>query len=271
MNPYLIQRGTFKKIADSEITGFDSLVQLDYMGSVEFEFGTIPGSLKQICADWKNYRLSRVESIQDLDGGILYILAPLSFLVSGYPKDETVTHLELKKIATNLFTQKHPYRMKEYSYCYERIHGDTFTGRIPEINFWWDVEHHWMMCFGEDIKRLVMAIQKVCVKKELSFEGGPTVGDELFKMPVFKMDTGKNAITVTDFNGHNTIISLGKVQSVSEDPDKVTVVVHTRSGEVKPLYVRVLPSTKREYLVGLLGERANMNARKKEREANHAK
>jgi len=128
-----------------------------------------------------------------------------------------------------------------------------------------------MMCFGEDIKRLVTAIQKVCVKRGLPFEGGPTVVDDIFGMPVFQMDTGKNAITVTDFHGHSTIIVLGKVQSVSEDPDKVTVVVHTRSGEMKPLYVRVLPCAKRDYLVSLLKEKASINARKKEKGAARAK
>jgi hypothetical protein len=54
--PYLIQRVSRRKhIADHQ-KGFDRIFELDYMGSSEFEFGTIPQALKAMRAnknsDW---------------------------------------------------------------------------------------------------------------------------------------------------------------------------------------------------------------------------
>src|SRR5580692_1422841 len=46
--PYLVQRGKFKN--SPKIEGVDSLIDFDYMGSAEFEYGALPKALKEICA-----------------------------------------------------------------------------------------------------------------------------------------------------------------------------------------------------------------------------
>ena len=43
--PHLIQRGTIK---EGEYTGLDSLINYDYMGAAEFEFGALPKALTNL-------------------------------------------------------------------------------------------------------------------------------------------------------------------------------------------------------------------------------
>jgi hypothetical protein len=258
MQPYLIQRGTFKPVPDQEILGLDTLISYDYMGSSEFEWGALPASLTKICKSWDTYKISRIDEIQDLDGNYLYFVAPESFKTSGWP-EETATHETLVGVIKTLFSEKYPYRLKERCECYDRIHGDSFTGRISDTNFWWDVENNWMMCFGKDIQRLILAIQKVCVKKALPYEGGPSVKDSVFSTPVFAMDALKNKVTVTDFGGRTTIISLLNVKNVAESPEAVVVLVRTRAGVDKELDIQIKPCAKRDFLVQLLKDRIDYN------------
>jgi hypothetical protein len=261
MKPWLIQRGTFKKIPDQEIVGLDSLISYDYMGSSEFEWGALPQSLTAICQKWQSYKVNRMDEIQDLNGNYLYFLSPEIFEeVSWHEGKSTIE--DLKGIIKNLFTKRDSYQLKERSNCYEHIHGDVFSGRIPETNFWWDVNYHWMMCFGKDIKRLILAIQKVCEKKSLPYDGGPTVGDDIFSIPIFGMDALKNKITITDLNGRATIISLGNVKSVIESPERVIVGVRTRSGTDKDLDISIQPCAKRDFFVKLLQDCIELNQRK---------
>ena len=39
--PYLVQRAKFTNVKNEEIIGIDSLLDFDYMGSSEFEWGSI--------------------------------------------------------------------------------------------------------------------------------------------------------------------------------------------------------------------------------------
>ena len=44
---YLIQRGTFKTTGE-KLTGTNGVVNLDYMGSAEFEWGAIPKAYRRL-------------------------------------------------------------------------------------------------------------------------------------------------------------------------------------------------------------------------------
>jgi hypothetical protein len=230
------------------------------MGSAEFEFGALPKSLKWICANWPTYVVKRVEKIQDLDGNFLYFIAPKEMERESLFKPEVVTPEDVEKVLIRLFTEKYPYRLKEYSNCYDRIHGSPYlAGRVPDTNFWWDLNHHWMACFGKDIKRLLIALSLVLERKGRPNRVGPTIEDDLFGTPVFKIEQYKNKIIVTDFSGRNTNILLNNVKEVSEDNEKLTVIVRTRSGVDKTLYIEVLPCSRRDFVVSLLRERAAKN------------
>lgn len=267
MRPWLIQRGKFKPIPDQEIAGLDSLISYDYMGSSEFEWGALPRSMLSICKNWQSYKIGRMDNIQDLSGNFLYYIYPEVLVRRDAHSDYIVSSEnssveDLEAIIKKLFSERYALDLKERSECYEHIHGDSFSGRVSEIDFWWDVQYDWMMCFGQDIKRLILAIEKVCVKKELSPAGGPTVKDSIFSTPVFGLDIIKNKMTITDLNGESTVISLGNVKEVTDiAEDPLVVLVKTRAGVDKHLYIKVLPGTKRDYLVKLLREQIELNKR----------
>lgn len=46
ITPYLVQRAKFNDRTDKR--GIDNILQFDYMGSAEFEFGALPKSLENI-------------------------------------------------------------------------------------------------------------------------------------------------------------------------------------------------------------------------------
>lgn len=52
--PYCIQRAKFDNNRPDK-KGIDRLLQFDYMGSAEFEFGALPASLKRVRKDLNNY------------------------------------------------------------------------------------------------------------------------------------------------------------------------------------------------------------------------
>lgn len=152
IEPYLIQRGTFKDIPDDQIVGFDSLIGLSYMGSAEYEFSTVPEALSAACI-MASPSMVTTEGIVDSKG------QPLSFLAPAESRSEVMT------VVTRLFTESHPYRLKEPSYCYEHLHGkDEYYLRT---NFWWDLSNNWMACFGDNMRRLCIGLGKVCIRRGL--------------------------------------------------------------------------------------------------------
>lgn len=66
MNFWLIQRGTFKKSPLDQISGIDSAISYDYMGSSEFEFGALGKSYNRIKKDINNYEFKTIK-IKDKD------------------------------------------------------------------------------------------------------------------------------------------------------------------------------------------------------------
>lgn len=157
--PYLIQRGSFKKIS-GPATGFDMLVNLDYMGSAEFEFGNIPNSMKRIC--------ERIEHIQMIDTGFssfdhldLYVICvnDVKDLLQNYVEFLVTDHIHLKE-RTNLK---------------ESINGIDSIGRHVRFDpyirtmFWWDIENDWMLVLGEsNAKNVVTGVKKVAERKRAS-------------------------------------------------------------------------------------------------------
>src|SRR5690242_4664141 len=74
MRPYLIQRGSFdrKRPKDDEITGPDSILSWDYMGSAEFEWGALPQSLRRIDARHADCALHETAHVSH-DGHRVYL------------------------------------------------------------------------------------------------------------------------------------------------------------------------------------------------------
>lgn len=120
-SPYLIQRA---KINEQEATlkkGIDRILQFDYMGSSEFEWGALPTSLKRIRKDLDCYILSTIQ----ID----------SQTVSIFFNNKTISKEEIKNLIGGLYERK--FRLKEY--C-DFAKGCTFKRN----NFWWDLDNDFM-------------------------------------------------------------------------------------------------------------------------------
>jgi len=159
-SPYLVQRAKFKKDV-SENTGIDSILNLDYMGSAEFEFGSLPKSLKEMCSKIAKIKVTMVKDVINYKGQRLCLIC----------SDDQVEDIT-KFFKAESGRDSRPYRLKEYSGISEAVSGIDSHGKPIEddsyytCQFWWDIDNHWMACFGkENAEKVMIALQKVKVKK----------------------------------------------------------------------------------------------------------
>lgn len=143
--PHLVQRGKFRN--QKEFQGIDSLVEFDYMGSSEFEFGALARALKAICGilPQLNYCPTNIE----YDGKTLWLLC------------KTEDEIPLKEffglVAANRFDVN--VRTLELLHYGDKMGADG-------INFWWDLENNWMAVFGQnEIEKVGIALELVKQKK----------------------------------------------------------------------------------------------------------
>jgi hypothetical protein len=174
--PDLIQRGTFRDIPTEQIEGLDSLIRYDYMGSAEFEFGALAHSLRRMTYSWSQYVINTI-GIQDQNDDKLYLLCRQNQFE------------ELKSVIETLISNPNAFRTKERVCIKEYL--ECKSNWDMHINFWWDVTescycrshddkdsidkskgNDWMVCFGdENINKLIIAINKVCIKHERIIKG----------------------------------------------------------------------------------------------------
>lgn len=254
-NPWLIQRGSFRDIPEDKIVGLDSLIQYDYMGSSEFEWGALPKALKHMTSNWKDYITFQIESIMDNEGQYLQVLCNKSQAE------------EIKDLVIKLFEKDCQIRLKERTGMYDYLSCESTYAL--NTNFWWDVtgnDYHdhtpgnsWMCCFGGDIRRLVIAIRKVWSKHN-STETLPDFGPEV-PAPITKpkpsqllIDTNREQIIVTTVSGRKTIINKKAIQDFTVYPDRLEVVVKNKAGLDKVLRIEAEASNQRKVLENMLKE-----------------
>ena len=124
MKPYLIQRAKFQDNPNRK--GIDSILDFDYMGSAEFEFGALPQSLKRIRENMSNYCISSF----DINNKKISIFYDNKLIES--PK-------ELSEIIEGLADNK--FCLKEY--C-DFQHFIYFNPLMLKCDFWWDIENDYM-------------------------------------------------------------------------------------------------------------------------------
>ena len=132
MNFYLIQRGKFNEDGN-ELTGRDGVVNLDYMGSAEFEFGAIPRSYKRIMYDFDKYVYTST-GIYTKENNELILFS-----------NKKMSNEILKGLTSFI---NDPYHLKEYSEL-EKIPNSSINDTGFEklsTDFWWCIEFNkdWM-------------------------------------------------------------------------------------------------------------------------------
>ncbi|MDD5650921.1 MAG: hypothetical protein PHF86_10980 [Candidatus Nanoarchaeia archaeon] len=241
--PYLIQRGSFRNIKNDEIVGLDSLISYDYMGSAEFEFGALPQSLTRICESLDQYEVFPTIT-KNADGQCLYIFCRKSQAEEIF---KCVLRFSKEEYSQELITKE---RVGLYSYINCKSEFDL------RINFWWDVTeieydklgNDWMICFGDNITRLIIAINKVCTKKNIKFQ------KELPKLMQTKI-SDINIEIVDDYKVIKIIYPTSKSISIVKrniikfeetDSSKINVTVKTNKGQEKLIIVDIPRSSIRE-------------------------
>ena len=144
-NPYLIQRCKEKSRAKESITGIDSLLSFDYMGSSEFEWGALPAALRRICEIADRLEVTPVPFKKK---------KKLFLVCSAHEK------LEAIKMLGQVADEKH--RTKEYVGIEAYLKGTEDQRGYRGYSAWWDIDHRWFACIDEELAELVIyAIKKV--------------------------------------------------------------------------------------------------------------
>lgn len=141
MRFWLIQRGEFNKYNESieNLTGRNGLIDLDYMGSSEFEWGAIPKAYRRIMGEFEQYKLFRTDIINRDN-------LPLNIFCRKDRIDE-ITNALKEFIAE-------PYQLQEYceidKWCRQPIYFEGTKKEFlpPRSDFWWEIENGKdFMCF----------------------------------------------------------------------------------------------------------------------------
>jgi len=149
MNFWLIQRMNFKDTKFEEISGVDSLLAYDYMGSAEFEFGALGESLREICKKLYQYQWFHSKLLHAKDG------CSLDFICLSEQYDEVYAFLAQET--------REPHRLKEPTYLKEALRGEKFY--TTRCRAWWDIQNHWIAYLGQNNEvRIMAALQKSAAK-----------------------------------------------------------------------------------------------------------
>lgn len=147
---WLIQRGKLNKEGGSSLLGRDGVVNLDYMGSAEFEFGAIPYAFWRMMYNFEEYTLFDSE---------VDVVGKRRLLVFGKKSNQD-------KIANAIqdFVRE-PYHLKEYSDLdnLARVADISKPWTICHTRFWWCIDRddcgEWMAFLEEDSEKIYSAIQ----------------------------------------------------------------------------------------------------------------
>lgn len=140
VTPWLLQRGKIG-IVEKGVTDICKIVDFDYMGSAEYEFGALGRSVKRIYQNIDNYVWVDVR---------LTDRKCIPHIISIFINSDCLKIIIVSDLINNLYTNK--YRLKEPSYFKESIDK---TSKYHKRNFWIDEENDYIITFGEYNKNMI--------------------------------------------------------------------------------------------------------------------
>ena len=146
---WLVQSGTFLEDIQ-EITGKDSILDLNYMGSFEFQC-ELPQSNQRMLTNIEFYDFFPFPQYTNSFGEPLMVYAPKMFIE------------HISKIVEELATGKN-HHLKERCTLPKCLRGEV---PFDKANFWWDLENDFFIFFGEEKKDYVFAAQKAMRERSL--------------------------------------------------------------------------------------------------------
>jgi len=147
---WLIQRGRVNKEGGPALTGNNGVVNLDYMGSTEFEWGAIPYAFRRMMHSYEEYDV--------FDAGVDVVGNRRLILFCKKQNYEKISE------AIQEFIQS-PYQLKEWSELdmITKVADITKPWTICHTRFWWCIDRgeygDWMAFLEEDSERIYSAIK----------------------------------------------------------------------------------------------------------------
>jgi hypothetical protein len=127
MKTYLIARA---KIEERDYKkGFDSIVNLDYMGASEYEWGAIPESLARIRKNINDYTYLDIP------------IKNLSVTVFCHNDNKSDVNKYLTELASGKMRTKNG---NHFDWYVQNEKKSDFTYVRDRVNFWWDIENDLM-------------------------------------------------------------------------------------------------------------------------------
>ncbi|MBQ9313761.1 MAG: hypothetical protein IJ220_01990 [Clostridia bacterium] len=147
---YLIQRGKINKKGGPSLTGRDGVVDLDYMGSAEFEFGAIPYSYRKIMHDFADFTITNTK---------VKVVGNRKLLLFAKKESGELITEAIRNFIDN------PYQLKEWSELEKlvKVADINVPWSICWTRFWWCIDKgelgQWMAFLEEDSKRIIEALR----------------------------------------------------------------------------------------------------------------
>ena len=148
-NPYLIQRCKTKNPYPKRdgIKGIDSILSMDYMGSAEFEFGSLPQSLKRLTPQIAEVKIFETK-LKSTDGRGLFLVC------TERNQDEAIRQVTM--------AADEKLRTKEYVGLERALKCEYFEYATKDLVVWWDIDHDWFACLGKPVAQdVLLALQKL--------------------------------------------------------------------------------------------------------------
>ena len=129
--PYLVQRGEIRRPVAKNCR-FSEAVELDYMGSAEFEFGALPKSLRELQTRVVDIKLTVDNRITENESSlrVLHTFSPEEF--------EEYFKFLLRMRGNDL-------RLKEATW----FEAGRAPSRHTVCDLWWDIQNHVMWSFDK--------------------------------------------------------------------------------------------------------------------------
>lgn len=140
---YLIQSGYFKQNIH-DIKGRKSIIELNYMGSAEFEGGALFNSTKRMLVNMEFYDIFSFPQYVNEKEEPLMVYAPRMFI-------DHITDI-VDRLANS------SYGLKEYCTLNDVIHHQDQIFKTKD-DFWWDIENDFYFFFGENHAHLIKEAQ----------------------------------------------------------------------------------------------------------------
>lgn len=160
---FIVQRARFNKDF-RKATTYEELVDFDYMGAAEYEFGALPFSNARINDNADEYELFIIDELKSSTG------VPLNLYCRRDEKDKIVEDL-MTFVKRNDPNQVSTYHLKARINFAHMYYGFVWSIAPETDNFWWDLRGDYIFFYGAaDRKNAFLQVVANAIKEHKEFK-----------------------------------------------------------------------------------------------------